>query len=223
MIRVLLVDDHAVFRDGLRELLNHSPDVEVIGEAGNGEQALAQMDKNPDVVLLDIGLQQGINGIQVCRRIMAEYPRTRVIMLTMHDDEAMFLDAVQAGAAGYILKTADAETVLSGIRAAAKGQATLDPASAARLLEEYRRLAQERAAGPAGVLTQRERVLLALIAEGATNRAIAEHLALSEQTVKNNLSVLYQKMGVKNRAEAVMAIVEQGLQIPKVRLKGQAK
>lgn len=223
MIRVLLVDDHAVFRDGLRELLNHSPDVEVIGEADNGEQALEQMGKNPDVVLLDIGLPRGMDGIQVCRHIKAEHPRTRVIMLTMHDDEDMLLDAVQAGATGYILKASSAETVLSAIRAAAKGQATLDPTNTARLLEAFRRLGQERTGALQSTLTQRERVLLALIAEGATNREIAEHLALSEQTVKNNLSVLYQKIGVKNRAEAVMAIVEQGIQIPKVRLKRQAK
>ncbi len=221
MIRVLLVDDHAVFRDGLRELLNHSPDVEVVGEAGTGEQALEQMDKNPDVVLLDIGLP-GMDGIQVCRRIVEEHPNARVIMLTMHDDEDMLLAAVQAGAASYILKAADADTVLSAIRAVAKGQAALDPTHTARLLEAFRRLSQERAGASQSNLTKRDLVILALIAEGATNREIAEHLALSEQTVKNVLSVLYQKIGVKNRAEAVMAIVEQGIQIPKVRPKKRA-
>lgn len=223
MIRVLLVDDHAVFREGLRELLNHSPDVEVVAEAGTGEQALQQMDKKPDVVLLDIGLAASMDGIQVCRRIVAEYPNTRVIMLTMHDDEDMLLDAVQAGASSYVLKAADAETVLSAIRAVAKGQATLDPANTARLLEAFRRLSQERAGIPKGTLTKRELVILALIAEGATNREIAEHLALSEQTVKNSLSVLYQKIGVKNRADAVMAIMEHNIPIPKVRLARRPK
>ncbi|GAB4403421.1 MAG: response regulator transcription factor [Anaerolineales bacterium] len=221
MIRVLLVDDHAVFRDGLRELLNHSPDVEVVGEAGTGEQALQQMSKKPDVVLLDIGLPD-MDGVQVCRRIVAEHPDTRVIMLTMHDDEDFLLDSVQAGASSYILKAADAETVLSAIRAVAKGQATLDPANTARLLEAFRRLSQERA-GAQGNLTKRELVILALIAEGASNREIAEYLSLSEQTVKNSLSVLYQKMGVKKRAEAVMAIVEHNIQLPRVRLKKGAK
>ncbi len=220
MIRVLVVDDHAVFRDGLRELLNHSPDVEVIAEAGTGEQALEQMDKNPDVVLLDIGLP-GMDGIQVCRRIVAEHPDTRVIILTMHDDEDMLLDAVRAGASSYILKAADAEAVLSAIRTAAKGQASLDPVSTARLLDAFRRMAHERVSLPQGTLTERELAILALIAEGATNREIAEHLALSEQTIKNSLSVLYQKIGVKNRAEAVMAIVEHGIPIPKVRLRKQ--
>ncbi len=221
MIRVLLVDDHAVFRDGLRELLNRSPDVEVVGEAGTGEQALQQMSKKPDVVLLDIGLPD-MDGIQVCRRIVAEHPETRVIMLTMHDDADFLLDSVQAGASSYILKAADAETVLSAIRAVAKGQATLDPTNTARLLEAFRRLSQERA-GAQGNLTKRELVILALIAEGASNREIAEHLSLSEQTVKNSLSVLYQKMGVKKRAEAVMAIVEQNIQLPRVRLKRGTK
>lgn len=218
MIRVLVVDDHTVFRNGLRELLNHSPDVEVVGEAGTGEEALEQMDKNPDVVLLDIGLP-GMDGIQVCRRIVAEHPDTRVVILTMHDDEDMLLDAVRAGASSYILKAADAEAVLSTIRAAAKGQASLDPVSTARLLDAFRRMAHECVSLLQGTLTERELVILALIAEGATNREIAEHLALSEQTVKNSLSVLYQKIGVKNRVEAVMAIVEHGVPIPKVRLK----
>lgn len=222
MIRVLLVDDHAVFRDGLRELLNHSPDVEVVGEAGTGEEALRQMAKKPDVVLLDIGLPD-MDGIRVCRRIVAEYPDTRVVMLTMHDDEDLLLESVQAGASSYVLKAADAEAVLGAIRAAAKGQATLDPANTARLLEAFRRLSEERATGPHSSLTKRELVILALIAEGASNREIAEHLALSEQTVKNSLSVLYQKIGVKNRTEAAMAIVEHNIPIPKVRLKKRPK
>lgn len=222
MIRVVLVDDHAVFRDGLRELLNRSPDVEVIGEAGTGDEALRQMDKNPDVVLLDIGLPC-MDGITLCRRIVAEHPHTRVVILTMHEDEGMLLDAVQAGASSYVLKAANADTVLAAIRAAAKGQAALDPANTARLLQAFRRLAQERAGVAQGNLTKRELVILALIARGASNREIAEHLALSEQTVKNNLSVLYQKMGVKNRTEAVVAIVERNITLPGVRLKKRPK
>ncbi|MBC7260058.1 MAG: response regulator transcription factor [Chloroflexi bacterium] len=222
MIRVLLVDDHAVFRDGLRELLNHIPDLEVVGEAGTGQQALEEMGKQPDVVLLDIGLP-GMDGIRVCRSIVEQYPNTRVVMLTMHDDPQLLLEALRAGACSYVLKAADAQSVVSAVRAAAKGQASLDPASTSRLLEEYRRLSQERAGFSKASLTERERVLLALIAEGATNREIAAHLALSEQTVKNNLSVLYQKMGVNNRAEAVMAAVQGDIPLPKVRWKKRTK
>jgi len=222
MIRVLLVDDHAVFRDGLRELLNHVPDLEVVGEARTGQQALEEMRKQPDVVLLDIGLP-GMDGIHVCRSIVEQYPNTRVVMLTMHDDPQLLLEALRAGACSYVLKAADAQSVVSAVRAAAKGQASLDPASTSRLLEEYRRLWQERAGFSKASLTERERVLLALIAEGATNREIAAHLALSEQTVKNNLSVLYQKMGVNNRAEAVMAAVQGDIPLPKVRWKKRAK
>lgn len=222
MIRVLLVDDHAVFRDGLRELLNHSPDVEVIGEASTADEALRKMDKNPDVVLLDIGLP-GMDGIQLCRRIVTEHPHTRVVVLTMHDDKDTLLDAIRAGASSYVIKSADVVAVLSAIRTAAKGQAALDPTATARLVEAFRSLAQERAGVLHGNLTKRELVILALIAEGASNREIAEHLALSEQTVKNRLSVLYQKMGVKNRTEAVMAAVEQNMTLPRVRLKHKPK
>lgn len=214
-IRVLLVDDHEVFREGLRELLSRRPDIEVVGEAATGRQALERLDNGPDVVVLDLRLPD-MDGVTVCRQILAEHPEIRVIMLTMYGDDEYLLQALRIGAAGYVLKDASSEEVVSAIRAAARGQSQLDPASTAKLVEAYRKLARERVGEERRVLTDREMVMLSLVAQGATNREIAAYLSLSEQTVKNNLSILYQKLGVRNRAEAIRTIMQQGIQLPRV-------
>lgn len=219
-IRVLLVDDHEVFREGLRELLNQQPDIEVVGEAGTGQEAIRQLTSRPDVVLLDIQLPDG-DGIAVCKRILEDGLGTRVVMLTMYADEEYLFESIKAGAVGYVLKDASSEQVASAIRAASKGLSQLHPSSAAKLIGEYRRLTLANRTDQLRLLTERELVIVALVAQGATNREIAEHLALSEQTVKNYLSVLYQKLGVRNRAEAVVAIMEKGIQLPNVKRKGK--
>lgn len=214
--RVMLVDDHNVFREGLRELLNKRPDIEVVAEAGTGQEALDRISFRPDVVVLDIKLPD-MDGIAVCRRILEADDGARVVMLTMFGEDEYLFQALQAGASGFVMKHASSEEVVSAIRAAARGQSDLDPFTTARVLEDYRRLAHERSAGMRRPLSQRDLIMLALIAEGATNREIAAHLAVSEQTIKNGLSVLYQKLGVRNRAEAVMTVAQEDIQIPKVR------
>jgi DNA-binding NarL/FixJ family response regulator len=214
-VRVLLVDDHEMFREGLRELLSHRPDIEVVGEAGTGHGALEGMSANPDVVVLDIRLPD-MDGVSVCSQIIENHPDTRVVMLTMYGDDEYLFQAIKAGAVGYVLKDASSEEVVAAIRAAAEGRVNLDASSMAKLVNEYKRLAQVKAGNDRRVLSERDLVMLALIADGATNRMIATHLSLSEQTVKNALSVLYQKLGVRNRAEAVVAIMQEGIRLPKL-------
>jgi two-component system response regulator DevR len=216
--RVLLVDDHGVFREGLRELLDKRPDIEVVAEAGTGQEALEQMTARPDVVVLDIKLPD-TDGIEVCHRILEADNGARVVMLTMYGEDEYLFQALQAGASGFVMKDASSDEVVSAIRAASKGQSELDPTTTARVLEEYRRLALERITGARRPLSDRELIMLALIAEGATNREIAAHLAISEQTVKNGLSILYQKLGVRNRAEAVSAVAQEDIRVPKVKRK----
>lgn len=217
-IRVLLVDDHQMFREGLRELLSRWPDIEVVAEAGTANEAMRQMSARPNVVVLDIRLPDG-DGIATCKRILAEHPHTHVVMLTMYKDEDYLFKALKAGAVGYVLKESNSNEIASAIRAASKGQSELDPDSASRLVSEYRRLSLDTQALPLRLLSERELMMVALAAQGTTNREIAEHLALSEQTVKNYFSVLYQKLGVTNRAEAVVAVMNKGIRLPKVKRK----
>jgi DNA-binding NarL/FixJ family response regulator len=202
-IRILIVDDHAMFRDGLRAVLRTAPDVEVVGEAGDGMTAIAlSQSLGPDVVLMDLSLPD-VSGIEVTRRILAGTPSCRVIVLTMHSEDDLIAAAAQAGARGYVLKDARAAELLASIRSVHGGGAALDPAVASRVLDLYRR-AQEPGRGGTGVsLTPRDRYLMRRLAAGARNREIADELGLSEQTVKNVLSALYRKLGASNRAEAV--------------------
>jgi len=211
--RVLLVDDHAVFREGLRELLEQRPDIEVVAEAATGHQALECMSAHPDVIVLDIKLPD-IDGIAVCRRIREADAGARIVMLTMFGEDEYLFQALQSGASGYVMKHASSEEVVAAIRAAAKGQTNLDPATTTRLLEEYRRLAHERSSGRRRPLSERDLIMLRMIADGATNREIAEYLTMSEQTVKNSLSVLYQRLDVRNRAEAIWMAVQEGIYVP---------
>lgn len=211
--RVLLVDDHAVFREGLRELLEQRPDIEVVAEAATGLQALECMSARPDVIVLDIKLPD-IDGIAVCRRIREADGGARIVMLTMYGEDEYLFQALQCGASGYVMKHASSEEVVAAIRAAARGQTNLDPATTTRLLEEYRRLAHERVSTRRRPLSERDLIMLRMIADGATNREIAEYLTMSEQTVKNSLSVLYQRLDVRNRAEAIWMAVQEGIYVP---------
>ena len=202
-IRVLIVDDHALFRDGLRAVLEPQEDMSLVGEASDAETAIRlAADLRPDVILMDLQLP-GRSGVEATRDIRASQPSAKVIALTMYRDDSMMEATIQAGAQGYVLKEARAAELLQAIRTVAAGGAAVDPMVISRVLEQYRRLSAREEALSAGFLTERETEILRLLAAGASNRSIAQKLYLSEQTIKNTLSVIYQKLGASNRTSAV--------------------
>ncbi|MEU9700608.1 response regulator transcription factor [Streptomyces sp. NPDC047981] len=206
LTRVFLVDDHEVVRRGLRDLLDDEPDLEVVGEAATAEQALARGPAlRPDVAVLDVRLPDG-DGISVCRELRSRMPELACLMLTSFDDEDALLDAIMAGAAGYVLKQIKGSDLVAAVRTVATGQSMLDPATTARLMHSLR---DPEAAKPPederlAVLSERERSVLDLIGEGLTNRQIAKRLYLSEKTVKNHISRLLGKLGVERRVQAAV-------------------
>lgn len=214
-IRVFIADDHALFRAGLRALLNAMPDIEVVGEATDGEAALAQLSTlKPEVVLMDIHMP-GMNGIEATRRVLAEQPGLGIIMVTMLEDDASVFAAMKAGARGYVLKGAHHDEILLAIRAVAGGQAVFGPAIAARMMTFFQNLSA--APNPATSseafpeLTEREREVLQLMAHGADNKAIAEKLVISGKTVSNHITSLFSKLQVADRAQAILRAREAGL------------
>ncbi|MET9725932.1 response regulator transcription factor [Streptomyces zaomyceticus] len=204
--RVFLVDDHEVVRRGLRDLIDDEPDMEVVGEAATAEQALARGPAlRPDVAVLDVRLPDG-DGISVCRELRSRMPDVACLMLTSFDDEDALLDAIMAGASGYVLKQIKGSDLVAAVRTVATGQSMLDPATTARLMHSLR---DPEAAKPPederlAVLSDRERSVLELIGEGLTNRQIAKRLYLSEKTVKNHISRLLGKLGVERRVQAAV-------------------
>jgi DNA-binding NarL/FixJ family response regulator len=210
-IRILIADDHPVFRFGLRMLLESESDLEVVGEAGSGEDALAKTEAlQPDVVLMDINLP-GINGVEATQRILQARPRTGVLMVTMLDDNSL-LAALRAGARGYLLKGAAADETLRAIRAVAHGEAIFSPAIAQRLSKAVGApppAAQTQPPFPA--LTAREREILAYIARGVSNAGIAEQLSLSLKTVRNHVSSILDKLQVSDRLQAGLRARDAGL------------
>jgi two-component system, NarL family, response regulator DevR len=201
-IRVFLLDDHEVVRRGVRELLEAEDDMEVVGDAGTAEQALARIPPTaPDVAVLDVQLPDG-SGVEVAREVRSAYPAIQCLILTsFSDDEALF-QAIMAGAAGYLLKQIKGTDLVDAVRRVAAGQSLLDPAVTTRVLERLRRGPEtdERLAR----LTEQERRILDLIAEGLTNRQIAERVHLAEKTVKNYVSNLLTKLGMERRTQAAV-------------------
>lgn len=205
-IRVFLLDDHEVVRRGLTDLLDAEPDISVVGDAGNVEHALARgLALRPDVAVLDVRLPDG-DGISVCRELRSQMPELACLMLTSFDDEEALLDAIMAGAAGYVLKQIKGSDLVSAVRTVASGQSMLDPATTARLMSRLRAdPAEEPALAPElASLSPRERDILALIGDGLTNREIGKKLYLSEKTVKNHISRLLAKLGVQRRVQAAV-------------------
>lgn len=202
MISVFLLDDHEVVRRGVRDLLESADDLEVVGEASTAEQALQRVPAiSPDVAILDVRLPDG-NGIEVCRDLRSILPDLRCLMLTsFNDDEALF-DAIMAGAAGYVLKEVRGADLIDSVRRVAAGQSLLDPRVTARVLERLRNPPpdDERTAN----LTQQERRILTLLADGLTNRQIADEMFLAEKTVKNYVSNMLAKLGMHRRTEAAV-------------------
>jgi len=201
-LRVFLLDDHEIVRRGVRELLEAEPDIEVVGEAGTAEEALARIPPTkPWVAVLDVRLPDG-NGVEVCREVRSRHPEVQCVMLTsFSDDEALF-QAIMAGAAGYLLKQVKGTDLVDAVRRVATGQSLLDPQVTARVLERLRQPPEvdERLAR----LTEQERRILDLIADGLTNRQIAEQIHLAEKTVKNYVSNLLAKLGMARRTQAAV-------------------
>lgn len=204
--RVYLLDDHAVLRRGLRDLLEDEDDIRVVGEAGTAREAVAQIPAlHPDVAVLDVRLSDG-SGIEVCREVRSVDPAVAVLMLTTYDDDTDVLAAIMAGAAGYVLKDVGADELVDAVRRVAAGQSILDPAVTARVL---RRVRQGPDVDPLlGRLTNSERTILGLLAEGLTNRQIAARTHLSEKTVKNYVSDILAKLGLTSRTQAAVFAVE---------------
>ncbi len=204
-IRVILIDDHHVVRKGLRSYLESFPDMQIVGEAANGETALENLENwLPDVAVVDLQLPGGIDGIETTRRIRAMTPHTQVVVLTAHTDEARVVAALRAGAIGYLQKNTQPETLLTAIRAAARGQSLLDPAVANVVLQEL-------VGGNKDELTIREIEVLKLLAGGRTNREIAESLVIGEETVKTHVGNILAKLHLAHRAQAVLYAVKRGL------------
>jgi DNA-binding NarL/FixJ family response regulator len=203
-IRVLIVDDHPVVRDGLRGMFAGVPDLEVVGEAANGAEAVVWAQRlRPDVVLMDLRMPE-MDGVTAIRQLAERGVPARVLVLTTYDTERDVLPAIEAGATGYLLKDTPREELFRAVRAAARGEAALSPSVATRLLGQVREPARE-------PLSQRELEVLGLIARGATNREAANRLFISEATVKTHLLHVYAKLGVNDRAAAVASAYERGL------------
>jgi len=209
--RILLVDDHEVVRLGLRSLLEHHAQFEVVGEAASAKEAYEQVGRlRPDIVLMDIRLP-GTSGIEACEEIIKIYPGTRVVMLTSYAEDEMLFSAIRAGASGYILKQIGGEDLVRALEAVGRGEALLDPAVTQRVFQEVRRAVKEEEASAFANLSQQERHVLLLVSEGKTNREIAKALFLGEGTVRNYVSSILSKLGVSNRAEAAAYAVEHNL------------
>ncbi|MCI0393554.1 MAG: response regulator transcription factor [Chloroflexi bacterium] len=215
MIRILLVDDQALFREGLRTLLSVWPELEVVGEAGNGEEALAlAAELKPDVVLMDLRMPV-LDGVAATRRLRQEQPASQVIVLTTFDDDDYIFDGLRAGAAGYLLKDVSSEKLVEAIQATARGESFLQPSVAARVVAEFARLSnQAPAVRPQPLvepLSERELEILRLVATGASNKEIADQLFITEGTVKNHLTNILGKLGVRDRTQAALRARELGL------------
>jgi len=201
-IRVFLLDDHEVVRRGVRDLLETAGDIVVVGEASTAEEALQRVDAtSPDVAVLDVRLPDG-NGIEVCRELRSRHPDLTCLMLTSFDDDEALFDAIMAGASGYVLKEVRGATLIDSVRRVATGQSLLDARLTARVFERLRNPApeDERLAS----LSDQERRILTLLAEGKTNRQIADEMYLAEKTIKNYVSNLLMKLGMHRRTEAAV-------------------
>jgi DNA-binding NarL/FixJ family response regulator len=214
MIRVLLVDDQTMFREGLRTLLSVQPDFEVVGEAANGEEALRLIATlHPQVVLMDLRMPV-LDGVAATRSLRATGVDSRVIVLTTFDDDENVFEALRAGAVGYLLKDAPTEKLYEAIRVAARGESFLQPSVAARVVAEFARLAGQAPRIPQPLtepLSMRELEILGLLAEGASNKEIAAQLVLAEGTVKNHVTSILEKLGVSDRMRAALKAREMGI------------
>lgn len=215
-IKLMIADDHKLFREGLKALLSVTDDVEIVAEAEDGNSALKKcIELQPQIVLMDINMP-GLNGIHATQQIVEKFPQIGIVMLTMLEDDTSVFNAMRAGARGYLLKGADSQEVLSVIRAVADGQALFGPAIATRLMNFFKELnlkpiaAQSKANFPE--LTERELEVLRLISQGLNNSEITHKLVLSPKTVRNHITSIFSKLQVADRAQAIVRAREEGVQ-----------
>jgi DNA-binding NarL/FixJ family response regulator len=210
-IRVILADDHAVVREGTRQLLEREPDIEVVGEATNGSEAVRMVEQlRPKVVVMDVRMP-GMGGVEATKAIKSRFPEVEVLVMTAYEDDEFVFTLLEAGASGYLLKTAPVKELVKAIHEVAEGQSALDPSIARKVLRQFtdggpRRKQEEFYEA----LTEREQDVLRLLAEGKTNKEIAEVLIISDRTVQTHLSNIFSKMGVGTRTEAVLEAIKRG-------------
>jgi DNA-binding NarL/FixJ family response regulator len=217
-IRVLLADDQDIIRTGLTIILNHQADIEVVGQAADGVEAIdLARQLQPDVILMDIKMPR-LNGIQATRQIMAAQPRTQVIILTTYDTDDWVFDGIRAGAVGYLLKDTSGDNLAEAVRGALRGESQMDPTVARKVLREFQHVTSASKAvtpppreEPVEKLTDREEEILKLLAAGLSNKEIAQQLALSEGTVKNHISAILAKLHANDRTQAVLTALKRGL------------
>ncbi|MEO8973038.1 MAG: response regulator transcription factor [Ktedonobacteraceae bacterium] len=210
MIRLLIIDDHEMVREGLKAMLVAEPDFSIVGDAANAEQAFALIEHlHPDVVLLDVRLP-GMSGVEVCSIVTEKYPETAVIILTTFTDEHLVAQCIQAGARGFIIKDIERFDLKRSIRAVARGEAAIDPKAAIAVFARLRRSPSQLHEPAPEPLSSQQLVILRLVAQGLSSREIATQLYLSENTVKGYVQEILHRLGVKNRTEAVMVAVKNG-------------
>ncbi|MED4204499.1 response regulator transcription factor [Neobacillus mesonae] len=219
--KIAIIDDHQLFREGVKRILEFEKSFQVVAEGDDGTEALAIVEEHrPDVVIMDINMPQ-MNGVEATRELIEKYPKTKVIILSIHDDENYVTHALQTGAMGYLLKEMDADALIDAVRVVADGGSYLHPKVTHNLVKEYRKLAAGVARGgsyipasdirrPLHLLTRRECEVLQMLADGKSNRGIGEALYISEKTVKNHVSNILQKMNVNDRTQAVVSAIKNG-------------
>jgi len=211
MIKVLICDDQAIIRDGLEMLLKLERDIQVVGLAQDGAQAVElAAERAPDLALMDLKMA-GMNGVEATRRIRAQHPEIKVLVLTTYDDDAWLFDALRAGACGYLLKDTPREKVIEAVRGAVAGKSYLDPAVAGKLIQQVSAEQPRPAAAVAEKLTEREMDVLRLLGRGLNNTEIAAQLHLSEGTVRNHVSAIFTKLNVSDRTQAAILAIQHGL------------
>ncbi|WP_409302899.1 response regulator [Peribacillus sp. SCS-155] len=218
---IIIIDDHQLFREGVKRILDFESSFDVVAEGDDGSEAMALVEQyNPDVVIMDINMPN-INGVEATKMLIDRYPETKVIILSIHDDENYVQHALKTGASGYLLKEMDADALIEAVKVVADGGSYLHPKVTHNLVREYRRLASEEGnegehghaieiRRPLHLLTRRECEVLQLLADGKSNRGIGETLYISEKTVKNHVSNILQKMNVNDRTQAVVLAIKNG-------------